>query len=453
MLLVRKTKIVATLGPKSSSPQMISGLHKVGVSVFRLNCSHLTTEDLRTAIADIRRNAPSAAVLVDIRGPKLRYGGKETKLQKGSTVTFSLAELGLDEVGGVGSRGLAPGQRILLDDGRIETRIVGVGTDGVEVSVVAGGVLAPGKGVNLPDTVVTGSVLSQKDRDDLAIAREKAVDIVAVSFVQRASDVEEVRSLLGPDQLVFAKIERPQALAEIDEICAVSDGVMAARGDLGVELPYEQVPSAQRQIAMAALRSGTISICATEMLESMTTSNRPTRAEVSDVTGAVRDGFDAVMLSGETAVGVDPVGAVRAMARIAEVAEAEVSMPNWFADANPEKAAVTAAAAALAKRTNADRIVSITNTGYSALLLSACRPSCPIVAVTPSLEVARRLVVARGVSAVVVDRDPEIARAITTGIAAAREAGHVGAGERLVICASRLGPNSDADTLLLHIEP
>jgi len=450
---VRKTKIIATLGPKSMSPQMISGLHKVGVSVFRLNCSHLATDALRAAIREVRKNAPAAAVLVDIRGPKLRYSGPEQKVQKGATVGFGLAELGLEGIAGSTSRGLGVGERILLDDGRIETTVETVQADSVEVTVVAGGTLKPGKGVNLPDTVVEGSVLSEKDHADLAVAREAGADIVAMSFVQRASDVEEVRSLLAPGQLVFAKIERPQALAEIESICAVSDGVMAARGDLGVELPYEQVPSAQRQIALAALSSGTISICATEMLESMTTSNRPTRAEVSDVTAAVRDGFDAVMLSGETAVGVDPVGAVRAMARIAESAEVEVSMPNWFADANPEKAAVTAAAAALAKRTNADRIVSITNTGYSALLLAACRPSCPIVAVTPAAEVARRLSVARGVTAVVVERESEITRTIAQGITLARDAGMVGAGERLVICASRLGPNSDADTILLHLEP
>ncbi|MFM8791136.1 MAG: pyruvate kinase [Solirubrobacterales bacterium] len=450
---MRKTKIIATLGPKSMSPQMISGLHKVGVSVFRLNCSHLATDALRAAIRDVRKNAPAAAVLVDIRGPKLRYSGPEQKLQKGATVRFGLAELGLEGIAGSTSRGLGVGERILLDDGRIETKVETVQADSVEVTVVAGGTLKPGKGVNLPDTVVEGSVLSEKDHADLAVAREAGADIVAMSFVQRASDVEEVRSLLAPGQLVFAKIERPQALAEIESICAVSDGVMAARGDLGVELAYEQVPSAQRQIALAALRSGTISICATEMLESMTTSNRPTRAEVSDVTAAVRDGFDAVMLSGETAVGVDPVGAVRAMARIAESAEVEVSMPNWFADANPEKAAVTAAAAALAKRTNADRIVSITNTGYSALLLAACRPSCPIVAVTPAAEGARRLSVARGVTAVVVERESHNPRTIAQGIPSARDAGMVGAGERLVICASRLGPNSDADTILLHLEP
>lgn len=450
--MTRKTKIVATLGPKSSSPQMITGLHKVGVSTFRLNCSHIQTANLAAAIKDVRKNAPGAAVLVDIRGPKMRYGGPDRDLTKGSTVDLSMSELGLGEGDDATPVELHENHRVFLDDGRIQTTVLSVEGDVLRVAVIAGGRLQRGKGVNLPDSAVTGSVLSAKDRADLAVAKEAGADIVAVSFVQRPEDIEEVRSVLGAGPLIFAKIERPQALAVIDDICRVSDGVMAARGDLGVELPYEEVPSAQRKIAHAALTSGTISICATEMLESMTQSSRPTRAEVSDVTAAVRDGFDAVMLSGETAVGVDPVGAVRAMARITESAEQDVAMPNWFADANPEKAAVTAAAAALAKRTGAHKILSVTNTGYSALLLSACRPSCPIVAVTPSLEVARILAVARGVLPVVVERSDEITRAIEDGFRGAREAGLIDRGDRVVVCASRSGPNSDADTILLQLE-
>lgn len=450
---MRKTKIIATIGPKSSSPQMISGLHKVGVSVFRLNCSHIETENLAAAIRDIRKSAPNAAVLVDIRGPKMRYSGADQMLQKGAVVTLSMTDLGLGSGDDATHVDLAVGHRVYLDDGRIHATVVSVEGDELKVSVVAGGSLKRGKGVNLPDSVVTGSVLSSKDRADLEVAKATEVDIIAVSFVQCAADVEEVRSLVAPGTLVFAKIERPQALVVIDDICRVSDGVMAARGDLGVELPYEEVPLAQRRIAHAALTSGTLSICATEMLESMIQSTRPTRAEVSDVTAAVRDGFDAVMLSGETAVGVDPVGAVRAMARIASSAEADVSMPNWFADANPEKAAVTAAAAALAKRTKADKILSITNTGYSALLLSACRPRCPIVAVTPSAEVARTLAVAHGVVPLVAERSDEITQAIEDGLSSAREQGLLGSGDRVVVCASRSGPNSDADTILLHLEP
>jgi pyruvate kinase len=206
----------------------------------------------------------------------------------------------------------------------------------------------------MPDTEVTDDLLTAKDRSDIAVARAKSVEVVALSFVQKPQDIEQVRELVGANVMVVAKIERPQALERISEICAVSDGVMAARGDLGVELPFEVVPAAQHKIARTALTQGVISICATEMLESMTTSTRPTRAEVADVTGAVRDGFDAVMLSGETAVGIDPPHAVEVMARICEAAEKEVVLPNLFADTNPMRAGVTASASALAKRMSAD---------------------------------------------------------------------------------------------------
>lgn len=448
-----KTKIVATLGPKSMNPQMIQGLHAVGVSVFRLNCSHLSSEQLAESIRIVRRAVPIAAILVDVQGPKLRYGGPEVTLAKGSHHQVTMTELGLESTEGNVARGLSVGHRVLLDDGRVQTVVDAIDGDTITVKVTVGGKLLRQKGVNLPDTVVTGSVLSEKDRADIAVARDLGVDMVAISFVQQPADVQEVRELVGEGPMIIAKIERPQALASIDAICEVADGVMAARGDLGVELPYEGLPAAQRAIALAALRAGVISICATEMLESMIASSRPTRAEVSDVTGAVRDGFDAVMLSAETAVGADPVGTVRAMSRICAWAEPEVSMPNWFADSHPERAAVTAAAAALAKRTGADLILSITNTGYSAKLLAACRPSCDIVAVIPNVEAARRLAGCRGVITVVQDRDEDVTRAIADGIRAARSEGIVTSGQRIVICASRLNPNSDADTILLHFEP
>lgn len=449
---MRHTKIVATVGPKSVSPQMISGLFAVGVSVFRLNCSHLSTEALEENIRSIRKVAPEAGILVDIQGPKLRFMGTDISLSTGSMVEMKRHDLGLSQSDESFHMAMNAGERVLFDDGRIQTQIDAVQSDVVILKVVKGGKLARGKGVNFPDTVMTGSVLSVKDRNDIEVARSMGVEIIAVSFVQQPSDVEEVRALAGEGPKIFAKIERPQALQLIEEICAVSDGVMAARGDLGVELPYEQVPSAQRAIALAALKSGTVSICATEMLESMIQSSRPTRAEVSDVTAAVRDGFDAVMLSAETAIGVDPVGAVRAMARICEAAERDVSMPNWFADENPEVAAVTAAAAALAKRINADRILSITNTGYSAGLLAACRPNTAIVAVTPTESAARSLSVCRGVWPLVVSRHDDITRAIEEGLQGARDKHLILAGQRVVVCVSRLGPNSDADTIMLHLE-
>ncbi len=449
---MRLTKIVATLGPATSSIEGIRGLVDSGASVLRLNCSHLSTAALTETISLVRSAAPETAILVDIQGPKLRFSREPADLLPGSRVSFTLAELGIDTTSRGGTRGIAPGHRILMDDGRIETVVESCDGDTVVVSVVTGGVVKTGKGVNLPDTEITGGVLSDKDIDDLRVAREAGVEIVAVSFVQTPGDVVRVRELVGDNVLVFAKIERPQALERIDEICAVSDGVMAARGDLGVETPYEGVPAAQTKIALSALARGVISICATEMLESMITATRPTRAEVADVSGAVRDGYDAVMLSGETAVGSHPFDAVTAMARICEAAERRVSMPNYFADANPVDAAVTAAASALAKRISADVILSITFTGYSARLLSSCRPSCVIVAATPGVDKARRLNVCRGVYPLVAPRDGNITSAITTAVETARGHGLVKSGDTIVVCASRLNPRSDADTILLHVE-
>ena len=450
---MRLTKIVATLGPASLSFAGIQSLVAAGVSVFRLNCSHLSTQDLPLAISLVREAAPQTGIMVDIQGPKLRFAPMSLDLETGSSVSFRLSDLGIESSQGDDSRGLAIGHRILMDDGRIETVAEEITGDVFSLRVIRGGYLQQGKGVNLPDTEVRGSVLSQKDLDDLKVARDLGVEIVAVSFVQTPADVVGIRELVGEDIMVFAKIERPQALERIDEICAVSDGVMAARGDLGVETPYESVPAAQTRIALSALRHGVVSICATEMLESMTTSSRPTRAEVADVSGAVRDGFDAVMLSGETAVGLHPAEAVRAMARICEESEKHVAMPNYFADANPGAAAVTAAASALAKRTSAKFILSISLTGFSARLMASCRPSCPIVAITPSADRSRRLNVNRGVYPLVLERDRNFTSAVTSAIQLTKELNMLKSGDEIVVCASRLHPRSDADTILLHREP
>lgn len=449
---MRLTKIVATLGPASLSVVGIQSLVEAGVSVFRLNCSHLSTDDLPKIISLVREAAPHSGIMVDVQGPKLRFSPASLELSSGSIVPFTLNDLGIDTSDSGDARGLEKGHRILMDDGRIETIVEHVNGQEFSVRVVRGGLMQQGKGVNLPDTEVRGNLLSKKDLGDLAVAKDLGVEIVAVSFVQTPSDVVSVRDLVGDSVLVFAKIERPQALDRIDEICAVSDGVMAARGDLGVEIPYERVPDGQSQIARSALRHGVISICATEMLESMTTSSRPTRAEVADVSGAVRDGFDAVMLSGETAVGKHPAETVRAMARICEESEKHVSMPNYFADQNPGAAAVTAAASALAKRTSASFILSISLTGFSARLMSSCRPACPIVAVTPSDEKARQLNVNRGIYPVVLERDRNFTSAVTKAIQATKDIGILKPGNAIVICASRLNPHSDADTILLHRE-
>lgn len=448
---MRLTKIVATVGPASSSSNGIRSLVDAGVDVLRLNCSHQSSDSLRELVLLIRSVAPSVGVLIDIQGPKLRFSADDMVLKKGEVQKFTLHELGIEYSKGSKSRGIEVGHRIVMDDGRLETVVEDVLDDSIAVRVVRGGPLSRGKGVNLPDTEISGGVLSQKDRSDLAIAKELGVEMIAVSFVQSAQDILDVRAIVGSEILIFAKIERPQALSRIDRICEVSDGVMAARGDLGVEIPYESVPAAQLLIANAALRHGVISICATEMLESMIHSTRPTRAEVSDISTAVRDGFDAVMLSGETAIGENPAEAVQAMARICRTAEQHTVLPNVFADKNPERAAVTAAASALANRISAQRILSMTYTGYSARLLASCRPSCAIVAATPSAEKARQLNICHGVIPIVVPRDADIAVGIESALKSSQQTGVITAGDTVVICASRLGPRSDADTILLHV--
>ncbi len=450
----RRTKIVATLGPASATTEGVARLVEVGANIFRLNCSHLSTEELRRSIGIVREAAPHGSILVDIQGPKMRYRGAEKELDAGSSIDFSLHDLGLDEVAADGGRlALRAGDRLLLHDGRIEARIVSVDDESVGTLIVRGGTLTRGKGVNLPDTEISGSLLSRKDLADIEVARECNVEVVAVSFVQSASDVVEVRRLRGPEGLVIAKIERPQAVKALDSILQSCDGVMAARGDLGVEIPYEDVPPVQRRLARRSIELGKFSICATEMLESMIGASRPTRAEVADVSAAVRDGFDAVMLSAETAVGHDPAGAVEAMSRICRGAEPDVVLPNLFADAQPEEAAVTAAAAALAKRVGADSLLSLTFTGHSARLLAACRPSSMIIAATPDLPTARVLNALRGVESLVVERPNDVAAAIEKALDAARQRNLVRSGDKVVVCASRMNPRSDVDTVWLHTEP
>jgi pyruvate kinase len=450
--MMRRTKVIATVGPACSTSEQITALANAGADVLRINCSHQSTQQISELIDRIRSAAPSVAILVDIQGPKHRYIGSEQMLHNGALITFALSDIGLSTTTDAREQGIEVGHRVLLNDGRLEVVIEKVGRDSIEVRVVQGGELKTGKGVNMPDTEVTDDLLTAKDRSDIAVARAKSVEVVALSFVQKPQDIEQVRELVGANVMVVAKIERPQALERISEICAVSDGVMAARGDLGVELPFEVVPAAQHKIARTALTQGVISICATEMLESMTTSTRPTRAEVADVTGAVRDGFDAVMLSGETAVGIDPPHAVEVMARICEAAEKEVVLPNLFADTNPLRAGVTASASALAKRMSADVLLSLTFTGHSALLLAACRPTAPIVAITPSEVVARQMRLVWGLYPVIAERESELDEAIASALTAARKQQLIGPGNTVVICASRSNPRSNADTIWLHTE-
>jgi pyruvate kinase len=444
------TKIIATLGPASWSSDGISALASAGVDVFRLNCSHSSLEALQALIRRVRESAPHAGVLVDLQGPKLRLADVTAELVLGQVVTIGRhadITVNFDPL----ALGVLPGHRILIDDGHVCISVTDVATDALRGVVTTPGKLKPRKGVNLPDTFVTTSPLTEKDILDAHTAVAAGVDWLALSFVQHPSDVTALRDLTNSRVRILAKVERPQVLGHLDELCRVADGVMAARGDLGVELPFEQVPLIQNQILAASLRAGAVSVCATEMLESMIYSNRPTRAEASDVATAVRDGFDAVMLSAETATGIDPVAAVTAMSSLCRTYEGHVRSP--FADEHPETAAVTAAAAALASRIGARTIMSLTSTGYSASLLAACRPPAAILAVSPSQLVCRQLQLRRGVTTLQVERPNDIQLAAKVALAAAREAGLVEANERIVLCASRQSPRSDADSVWLVTAP
>jgi pyruvate kinase len=417
---VRRTKIIATLGPVSNTEEGIHRLLTSGADVFRLNFSHgkheehiQTIKRVRAAATELGRYIP---IVGDIQGPKLRLGDVEGVHQLKSGQTFVISTKATP---GDASRVFTPfsplprevrvGHRILINDGLVELVVTGVDEHDVSTRVVHGGPVSSKKGMNFPDSELTIPAITEKDKQDIRFACEQTVDYVAASFIRRRSDIENLRALLqehgGQEIKVIAKLEKPQALENLEGILDVSDGVMVARGDLGVELPPEAVPIAQKKILTAATRWGRFSITATQMLESMTTNSRPTRAEASDVANAIFDGTDAVMLSGETASGKYPAEAVQMMARIAIAAEAnrhveyaetrnpfrKVSEGDEFTDA------LAGAANYAAEQLDAKFIVVFTQTGFAAQLMSKFRPKPPVIALTPSSWVARRMNILWGV--------------------------------------------------------
>ena len=391
------TKIVATIGP--ASEDKIPELMAAGMSVGRINFSHGTVDDhrrrvrlLRQAAAD--RNVP-VGILADIRGPKLRLGrlpGGERDLAEDEVVRLSEGAVGeADGVIPLDVPGLVefvkPGERVFLADGVAELVIEDVAGDGVTARVVRAGPIADRKGVHLPDSALKFTVPTEQDRTDLELAGELGVDMIGVSFVSRSEELETVRSL-APDALLVAKIERALALNNLDALLAAADGIMVARGDLGVEIDLARVPMVQKTILQAALKAGKFTITATEMLESMIHSSRPTRAEVTDVANAVLDGTDALMLSGETAVGAHPVGAVRAMTRIARAVEASQryhALPRvGFRVSEPTVSnAIAMSAADSATALGLNTIVCFTETGNTPRQLSRYRPLADVIALSP----------------------------------------------------------------------
>jgi pyruvate kinase len=448
----RSTKIVATLGPASSTPAMIRALVDAGANVFRLNFSHGTRDDHaarhRTIRALEQETGRPIAILADLQGPKLRVGqieGGQMELVAGARL-----RLDLDRTPGDGNRvalphpeifaAVEPGAELLLDDGRIRLKVERRAHDHAVTTVIEGGILKERKGVNVPGTVLPIAALTEKDRADLAFALQLGVDWVALSFVQRPDDIAEARKLVQGQAAVMAKIEKPAALERIDEIIELCDGVMVARGDLGVEMPVEVVPGLQKRLVRAARKAGKPVVVATQMLESMVQLPVPTRAEVSDVATAVYDGADAVMLSAETASGAHPVAAVSTMESIAETVERDPLyrgiMDAEHARPEPTSAdAISAAAAQVAGTVNAAAVVTYTTSGSTALRASRERPTVPILVLTPKRETARRLSIAWGLHCVETEDAKNFAEMVDIACRAAIAQSIGRAGDRLVITA------------------
>ncbi len=432
MRRLRRTKVVATLGPASSTPEMIGRLFEAGADVFRINMSHTPHDRMRAMVAAIRKvesdhNRP-IGILVDLQGPKLRVGafdGGSVMLENGATFV-----LDADPSPGTASRvhlphpeifaGVQPGHTLLLDDGKIRLETIEASRERIAARVKVGGKLSDRKGVSLPETVIPFSALTPKDRSDLDAALDAGVDWIGLSFVQRPDDIAEAKKITRGRAAVMAKIEKPQAVARLDEILDVADAIMVARGDLGVELPLEKVPGIQKQLTRAARRAGKPVVVATQMLELMISSPVPTRAEVSDVATAIYEGADAVMLSAESAAGQYPFEAVSTMNRIAEEVESGEAYHSILRAQRSEPEAtgadaIAAAARQIAETLDLPTIICWTSSGSTALRVSRERPDCPIVAISPKVDTGRRLSVAWGVHCVVAedahDQDDMVERA------------------------------------------
>jgi pyruvate kinase len=418
MTNMRHTKIIATVGPACEADGILDALIAAGTDIFRLNFSHGTQESQAAAFARVRAASARAhcevAILQDLSGPKIRTGtledGQPLLLKPGETLRIVTGDL----PGGPGrlsttfaglAKSVRPGDRLLLADGLVELRVDGTDGTTIETTVIDGGEIGEHKGINAPGVPLPASAITPKDVEDLALGLSLGVDMVAVSFVQSAADLHQARDLMAAANaagvLLVAKLERPQAIEHLDEILEACDAVMVARGDLGLEMPLEGVPRAQKEITRAARRRGIPVIVATQVLESMTKEARPTRAEVNDAANAVEDGVDAIMLAGETAAGAHPARAVHTLDAIIRDAEGVPSpeIRTRAADRihNDHAQALCEAAVTLSDHGDAQAIVAVTRGGTTARRLSVLRPRAPIVAATENQQTARRLTLYWGV--------------------------------------------------------
>jgi pyruvate kinase len=423
---MRRTKILATLGPASDKPEIVERLILAGVDGFRLNFSHGDHEYFRPLVQIVReaaaRTGRQIAILQDLQGPKIRTGklagGNPVHLIPGARFVITTRPIeGNQMIVSTNYTGLAadvrPGDKILIDDGAIELKVLQVQEGDVETEIVVGGALQDKQGINLPGVNVSAPSLTEKDMKDAVFGKELSVDYVALSFVRSAGDVKKLKELLqDSDSKIIAKIEKPEAVNNLAEILEASDGVMVARGDLGVELPAERIPLLQKMIIEQANHAEKIVITATEMLESMVEHARPTRAEASDVANAILDGTDVLMLSQETAVGLYPEKAVKTMANIAEFTESDEHVFRNTERIRPQHLvnfthAIVHSARKASEMMKAKAILVFTQSGYTAELASCQRPPCTIYAFTPSQRALQQLSLVWGVFSILLDILPD----------------------------------------------
>jgi len=464
--LKRRTKIVATIGPATQSEEIITDLIKAGVTTFRLNFSHGDHKDHQERIKTIRKVSENLdldiGILQDLQGPKIRLGRFKdgpVKVKKGDKFSLTSNEVECTKsIANVTYNKLAQevtsGKRILLDDGKIEMIVekVDIGNNLLECKVTVGGVLSNNKGVNFPDVQLSVKALTDKDIEDLEFGLTAGVDWIALSFVRNPSDINEIKNLInknGHSIPVVAKIEKFEAIDQIDSILPLCDGVMVARGDLGVEMPAEEVPLLQKELIRKANTLGIPIITATQMLDSMASNPRPTRAEVSDVANAILDGTDAVMLSNETAVGDYPVEAVETMATIARRIERDYplkAIESHLPSTIPN--AISAAVSNIARQLDAGAIIPLTKSGSTARNVSKFRPPTPILATTTERSVARRLQLVWGVTPLLVKNDDRTAKTFSIAMQIAQELGILKQGDLVVQTAGTLTGISGSTDLI-----
>jgi pyruvate kinase len=448
----RRAKIVATVGPASAAPDMLEALFLAGVDTFRLNFSHGSHEDHAKVHAAIRaleqKMRRPIGILMDLQGPKIRVGtirdGK-IEVRRGEAIRFVLNGADGDRDGVPLPHpeifaAVAPGHDLLIDDGRVRVRVKSLGDDWMETEAIVGGAISNRKGVNLPGTILDVSPLTKKDRADLEFGLKLGVDWVALSFVQKPSDVIEAKGLIGDRAGLVAKIEKPSALERIDDIIRLSDAIMVARGDLGVEIPHEDVPGRQKELVRACRLAVKPVIVATQMLDSMVGAPTPTRAEASDVATAIYDGADAVMLSAESAAGQYPREAVEMMDRIIRSTESHKMYRSIIEATQPQAEetpphAVATAAADLASAIHASAIVAYTSSGTTAARIARKRPSLPTLAITPDREVSRRLCLLWGAHSVLSEDVQSYEEMVEHATELAIAEGFARAGDHLVVVA------------------